>query len=113
MWKAGDAEELEQLLITKPLKERPELRGVFVKLFDERNAKMAAKIDALLRKPRQTQFVVVGAGHLIGDKGIVRLLEKKGYRVEQVTREGRGVKKPAPREAPARKGYAPADAWAK
>ena len=39
---------------------------------------MAGKIDGYLKKPKMPYFVVVGAGHLIGNKGIVRLLERKG-----------------------------------
>ena len=96
-WKAGDAKGLEELTITKPLKEHPELKPVFAKLFDERNAKMAQKVDGFL-KGRQTHFVIVGAGHLIGDKGIVKLLEKKGYKVEQVQGSGEAAEEKPPGE---------------
>src|SRR4051794_13635579 len=85
-WKTGDAAGMEKLLVTDPLRKQPDLRPVFAKLFDERNAKMAGKIDGYLKKPKMPYFVVVGAGHLIGNKGIVRLLERKGYKVEQVSR---------------------------
>jgi uncharacterized protein YbaP (TraB family) len=44
---------------------------------------MASKIEEFL-KTGQTYFVVVGAGHLIGDKGIIELLRRKGYRVQQL-----------------------------
>jgi hypothetical protein len=129
-WKAGDAETLERITLTEPLKERPDLRGVYAKMFDERNAKMAAKVEGFLKKRQQPHFVVVGAGHLIGDKGIVKLLAKKGVKVEQLTRDGKAAKpaavapaapaksaEPTPAKTrakrPARDGYAPADAWAK
>jgi uncharacterized protein YbaP (TraB family) len=137
-WKAGDAETLERITLTEPLKERPDLRGVYAKMFDERNVKMAAKVEGFLKKRQQPHFVVVGAGHLIGDKGIVKLLAKKGFKVEQITRDGKAAKpaavapaapaksgepaparsaEPAPAKSrakrPARDGYAPADAWAK
>ena len=139
LWKAGDAEGLERLVITGPLKERPDLKAVYAKMFDERNAEMAKKIDAFL-KGKEPHFVVVGAGHLIGDKGIVNLLEKRGYEVEQVKAGGNAVAdagaaqapaggqqpqqpqakpdagKATPGQKPAKKpdrGYIPADAWAK
>ena len=135
-WKTGDAALLERVTITDPLKQRPELKGVYAKMFDERNAKMAEKIEGFLKKREQSHFVVVGAGHLIGDKGILKLLAKKGYQVEQVTRDApapatataeqakQAEPAKAPAEAPAaaagskakrpvKTGYAPADAWAK
>jgi uncharacterized protein YbaP (TraB family) len=43
---------------------------------------MADKIDRYLTQ-NSVYFVVVGAGHLIGDQGIVKLLEKRGYKVTQ------------------------------
>lgn len=116
LWKAGDAERLEKLLVTGPLLERPELRGVYVKMFDERNEKMAEKIDGFL-KDDEPHFVVVGAGHLIGNKGIVKLLEKKGYHVEQMKRVPKAAAaaaekgKPPAEKKPAKRGYAPEGAF--
>jgi uncharacterized protein YbaP (TraB family) len=46
---------------------------------------MVEKIEEFL-KGNETVFVVVGAGHLVGPKGIVKLLEDKNYQVTQVTR---------------------------
>jgi uncharacterized protein YbaP (TraB family) len=96
-WKAGEVKGLEELTLTTPLKEHPELKPVFAKLFDERNAKMAQKVEGFL-KGKQTHFVIVGAGHLIGDKGIVKLLEKKGYKVEQVQGSGETAEEKSPEE---------------
>jgi hypothetical protein len=39
------------------------------------------KIEDML-KGKEKVFVVVGAAHLIGEKGILKTLEKKGYKVE-------------------------------
>jgi uncharacterized protein YbaP (TraB family) len=114
-WKTGDAAGLEKLLITDPLKERPGLKAAYAKLFDERNVKMAAKMEGYLKKSEQPHFVVVGAGHLIGRNGILRLLQTKGYKVEQVTRDpsvADAAKLDAEKKS-ATKGYAPADAWTK
>jgi uncharacterized protein len=130
-WKNGDAATLERLLITGPLGNRPALKDVFAKLFDERNEKMARKIETFLRS-KEPHFVVVGAGHLIGKNGILKLLEKQGFYVEQVTRGGAAKPaevaaadakpaggKPADAKAadgekkPVKRGYAPADAWKK
>ncbi|RJQ38322.1 MAG: hypothetical protein C4550_06760 [Nitrospiraceae bacterium] len=44
---------------------------------------MTLKIEEFL-KTKETYFVVVGAGHLVGNKGIIELLKRKGYPVEQI-----------------------------
>jgi uncharacterized protein YbaP (TraB family) len=54
------------------------------KLLDDRNVTMAARLDEYL-KGKEPAFVVVGAAHIIGDKGLAKLLRDKGYKVEQVT----------------------------
>jgi hypothetical protein len=56
------------------------------KLLDDRNVVMAGKVDDYL-KGSDSIFVVVGAAHIIGSKGIVKSLQDKGYKVEQVTLE--------------------------
>jgi uncharacterized protein YbaP (TraB family) len=55
---------------------------IYEKLIYERNRRMVSKIEGYLRG-NGSYFVVVGAGHLIGEQGIVKALEKKGFRVEQ------------------------------
>lgn len=97
-WKAGDTKTLKEELMDKPLREAPETKPVMVKLFDERNEKMAEKVEGFLKSGEQ-HFVVVGAGHMLGDKGLVKLLENKGYTVEQVrvTAAGGAAKKSAKR----------------
>jgi uncharacterized protein YbaP (TraB family) len=44
---------------------------------------MVSKIEDYLRTG-ETHFVVVGAGHLLGEKGIINLLRQKGYQIEQL-----------------------------
>lgn len=58
------------------------------KLLDDRNVAMAEKIDQYL-KGKDPVFVVVGAAHIIGEKGLARMLRDKGYKVEQVTLEAK------------------------
>lgn len=81
-WKSGDAEGMEALLF-KPLKENSDLRPIYEELFYKRNALMADKVESYL-KTKQGHFVVVGSGHLLGEEGIVAVLRKKGYKVEQL-----------------------------
>jgi uncharacterized protein len=58
------------------------------KLLDDRNVTMAARLDEYL-KGKEAAFVVVGAAHIIGEKGVARMLRDKGYKVEQVTLEAK------------------------
>jgi uncharacterized protein YbaP (TraB family) len=81
-WKDGDAKKMEAATFGE-LKKKPELKLVFEKMFDERNVKMVAKIEGYL-KDKGPHFVVVGAGHLVGPKGLLQLLTDKKYKVEQV-----------------------------
>lgn len=47
-----------------------------------RNKSMTAKIEKMAKQGGR-YFVVVGAGHLVGDESIVALLKKWGYQVDQ------------------------------
>ena len=71
-----------QAIIAKSTREDPSLLPIYEKLFNDRNRKMVSKIEDYL-KGKGIYFVIVGAGHMIGEKGIVETLRKKGYRVEQ------------------------------
>jgi len=58
------------------------------KLLDDRNVAMAGKMEEYL-KGKDPVFAVVGAAHIIGDKGIAKQLRDRGYKVEQVTLEAK------------------------
>jgi uncharacterized protein YbaP (TraB family) len=82
-WSKGDTAALEQEMIKKPLEKRPAQKEIFAKMIDDRNEGMAKKIGEYL-KTKDVHFVVVGAAHLVGEKGVAKLLEKQGFKVEQV-----------------------------
>jgi len=81
-WKNGNADKVEEILM-KGLEEYPEILPIIEKIFYERNREMVLKIERYLGTS-DTYFVVVGAGHLVGEKGIIQLLKKKGYSLEQL-----------------------------
>jgi uncharacterized protein YbaP (TraB family) len=56
---------------------------MYEKLLYTRNKNMVSKITEYLQT-HETYFVIVGAGHLVGERGIVELLRKRGYLVEQL-----------------------------
>jgi uncharacterized protein len=59
------------------------IRAVLMqRLLDERNVRMAERADALLKDGRA--FIAVGALHLYGERGVLALLENRGYRVTRV-----------------------------
>lgn len=82
-WMRGDARELAEEMIEKPLRKNPALLSVFEKLFFVRNQEMTEKILGYLGSGKN-HFVVVGAGHLVGKRGILDLLEKQGILAEQL-----------------------------
>ena len=81
-WTAGDEKGIE-LIMTKSIKEDKKLIPVYEKLVIERNRKMVSKIEEYL-KEKETFFVIVGAGHLVGNQGIIELLKGKGFLLEQL-----------------------------
>ncbi len=80
-WKAGDVAGLEESL-GKSVKKHPELTEFQKKIIDDRNGPMAEKVEAYL-KGKQTVFVIAGCAHMVGDKGIVRILQNHHLNVEQ------------------------------
>ena len=81
-WTTGDAQSLESIMADAAPPDAS-LAPVLEKLFDERNLKMTSKIEGYL-KSKGTYFVIVGAGHLVGKRGIIELIKSKGYVVEQL-----------------------------
>ena len=81
-WQSGDDAAIEEL-ITSGTREHPQLKPLMTTLFDDRNTAMTAKIEHFLQTPK-SYFVAVGAGHLVGDKGILSQLRRKNFGVEQL-----------------------------
>lgn len=81
-WEQGDAERLDALL-NEELRVHAATRRAYEVLIVERNAAMADKIGQLMRRGG-TYFVVVGAAHLVGERGVVELLRARGYAVARL-----------------------------
>ena len=80
-WKTGDIPNLERLMF-EPFEKNPILMPLYDKMVVERNIVMTKKIEKYLQGTR-TYFVVAGAGHFVGKKGIIKELRRKGYSVER------------------------------
>ncbi|MFQ5487803.1 MAG: TraB/GumN family protein [Gammaproteobacteria bacterium] len=81
-WQQGDVAALEQL-VAEGFSESPAGRRMYEVFLTQRNSRMADKIEALLGE-RRTYFVVVGAAHLVGQEGLVHLLQARGHRLSQL-----------------------------
>jgi uncharacterized protein YbaP (TraB family) len=79
-WERGDIEQIDQLVVEDTRDDYPELYDV---LFKRRNA---AWIETLMGELAGSgvDFVAVGAGHLVGEDGLIAQLEARGVTVERV-----------------------------
>lgn len=81
-WKNGDVDAMERIL-KQGLKQPDGMEEVYQKLVIERNHQMTDKIMSYL-STGDRYFIVVGAGHLVGDQGIVALLNSRGIQIKQL-----------------------------
>jgi len=77
-WKTGNAAKIEPLLLESTQK----YPAIHRKFLTDRNRAWLPKLEELLQGQKNV-FVVVGMAHLVGKDGVVDLLKKKGFRVEQ------------------------------
>lgn len=84
-----DMEELSNAYRMQQLNKMEELTKKDVGIRDyanlllyNRNKNWAKKLDGLL--PQNSLIIAVGAGHLPGEKGVINLLKRAGYKVEPV-----------------------------
>ncbi len=81
-WQAGDRSALVRL-IAEGFSDSPAGRRMYDVFLTQRNRRMAERIESLARE-RRTYFVVVGAAHLVGADGLVRMLQARGFRLTQL-----------------------------
>ena len=79
-WRNGDTEEINEYVVEKFKRESP---VSFNEVFTQRNANWVPHIEAMFGDEDQ-EFVLVGAGHLVGEGNVLKLLENKGYKIEQL-----------------------------
>lgn len=79
-WRAGDIATLEKTFLGDMQANYPEAYDILLK---KRNEAWAEILDAEL-KGEGSDFVAVGALHLVGPDSVPKLLKARGYKVEQV-----------------------------
>jgi uncharacterized protein YbaP (TraB family) len=82
VWKSGNPQRMVAVMAKSHIGDSG-FSSVYEKLVTNRNKTMASKIEDYL-KTNKTYFVVVGAAHLVGEKGIINLLKGRGFAVEQM-----------------------------
>lgn len=83
---AGDSKKMLAAMLESYDPENELDKKVMKRLFYDRNVRMADRIaDKIKLAKDKSFFFAVGAGHLLGDDGMVRLLEKKGYKLERIS----------------------------
>ncbi|MBL8148872.1 MAG: TraB/GumN family protein [Blastocatellia bacterium] len=78
-WLSGDLTKMESF-ITESFQQDPVLYNLLLK---ERNLNWIPKIEQYLQE-EGNYMVVVGAAHLVGKDGVLELLKKRGYSIEQL-----------------------------
>jgi uncharacterized protein YbaP (TraB family) len=78
-WETGDIDALGELM-SRSFRDYPEFYKTFVL---DRNKRWLEKLIMLMKSPH-THMVVVGAGHLDGEGGLLELLKKEGCTLEQL-----------------------------
>ncbi len=76
---AGDLEGIEDIIESYMDDEYAEFNE---DLLIKRNLKWLPKFEELMRE--KSTFIAVGAGHLTGEQGMIKLLRKAGYKLEAV-----------------------------
>jgi len=79
-WRAGDSEALRTLFVDDMLRRAP---AVYDSLLRQRNLRWVPQIEAMF-DDLDTEFVLVGAAHLVGADGLVELLRARGYDISKL-----------------------------
>jgi len=79
-WRTGDTDAINTYVIDKFKRESP---ASFDEVFTQRNENWVPQIEAMFGDEDQ-EFVLVGAGHLVGEGSVLQLLENKGYKIVQL-----------------------------
>lgn len=79
-WTTGDVKALEKETLEEMRSAAPVSFRILIK---DRNAAWVKEIESMMAGD-EDYFIAVGAGHLIGDGGVVDMLRRKGFAVERV-----------------------------
>ncbi len=78
-WRSGDTKAMAALSMASMRRDFPK---IYQQLLVDRNQNWLPKIESMLQDPGE-ELILVGALHLVGEEGVLRLLQDKGYQIEQ------------------------------
>jgi uncharacterized protein len=78
-WSTGDLDSLSKTLL-RNLSKYPDVHRILIR---DRNLKWMKTLNEVMQSG-VTSMVIVGAGHLPGNDGLIALLQQSGYTVEQL-----------------------------
>jgi uncharacterized protein YbaP (TraB family) len=81
-WKNGDVTAMNNLVF-KPRQANPDVEPYYTITYEDRAVNLLEKIKPILNGT-ETSFIIIRAGLLVGDNGLLNLLSSAGYTVEQL-----------------------------
>jgi uncharacterized protein len=81
-WSQGAADKMDALVSSDSMNGSAEEKAYERRLREDRNPHMADRLEQCLHST-DSCFMVVGTAHVVGKEGIVKLMQARGYRVEQ------------------------------
>jgi uncharacterized protein YbaP (TraB family) len=82
-WARADGTTIAKTMEESEAAYTPAEKWITTKLITDRNISMTRRVEEYLNSGKQ-YFVAVGAGHLVGEGGIVARLKAKGYKVKDL-----------------------------
>jgi len=79
-WREGDADSLDDQMVELMAEDYPKM---YKSLIIDRNMNWMPDITQYF-ETGDIEFVMVGAGHLVGEEGLLEILKREGYLVEQL-----------------------------
>ena len=92
-WKEGAADKLDELTTSTNMGSTADAKVFERALREDRNPHMADRLEKCLQSS-ESCFMVVGAAHVVGREGILKLLQARGYQVKQAVVEAPATAKP-------------------
>ena len=80
VWKEGDLQKIDKQFVANIRKQKK----LYSKLLVDRNKRWINDFEALLNTP-EIEFVLVGVAHMAGNDGLISLLQREGYTIEQIS----------------------------
>ena len=79
-WRSGNTQQMNELFVESMKNSAPEAYDL---LMASRNLDWMPEIEAMF-EDADTELVLVGVAHLIGEDGLIQMLENRGYRLNQL-----------------------------